>query len=481
MVIPGVNVRFVNFITGMRYAGEKIPGDLDGWAHLSDDPNDFLRDNYDLLSRRSVTLYHTYPAVIGAINKQTDYAIGKGLLFRSYPNYRILGKTEEWARSWAQDLQQAVEFEFSRVNFFQKQGALFRTALMQGDSLLYFLRDGGEFDLIEMPGSVIDSNREEADETLGLYSTLGIRHDAWYRRLGFYDRSGEYVEFRHNGRQNAVQFYLKRMARQVRGWPLSYAVIALAKNDDRHTDATLAAALAESMIAIFTESDRPQDDFGQLDNLAREARGKKGVIAQALERIGNVKKMLPGSMLQMKTGGKVNVVDKKSPNATFSSFKDWMVDYIGMATGTPPEVIKSKYSTSYTAHKGALNDFERNFMANREAFIDTVCYPVLRETAINLILRGELEAPGFFESERIQRAYLDGNWRGPSLGHINPAQEINAITHAVKEKLMTKSEAAYRISSITDYEAFSTRWKYDEGLYPREGTGKNTRKESGDI
>ncbi|MDR0374401.1 MAG: hypothetical protein LBH85_01575, partial [Treponema sp.] len=75
---------------------------------------------------------------------------------------------------------------------------------------------------------------------------------------------------------------------------------------------------------------------------------------------------------------------------------------------------------------------------------------------------------GFFEHERIQRAYLDGNWRGPTLGCINPAQEINAISHAVKEKLMTKSEAAYRISSITDYEAFSTRWKYDEGLYPRE-------------
>jgi hypothetical protein len=105
-------------------------------------------------------------------------------------------------------------------------------------------------------------------------------------------------------------------------------------------------------------------------------------------------------------------------------------------------------------------------MAHREAFIDTVCYPVLREVAVSLILRGELDAPGFFESERVQRAYLDGNWRGPNLGHINPAQEINAVVSAVKEKLMTRGEAAYRIASITDYEAFATRWKYDEGLFP---------------
>jgi capsid protein len=171
-------------------------------------------------------------------------------------------------------------------------------------------------------------------------------------------------------------------------------------------------------------------------------------------------------MLNLKAGGKVNVVDKKSPNATFQGFKELMIDYVGMATGTPPEVIKSKYSTSYTAHKGALNDFERNFTARREAFIDTICYPALRETAISLILRGEIDAPGFFESERVQRAYLDGNWRGPSLGHINPAQEINALVSAVKEKVMSRGEAAYRVSSITDYEAFSTRWKYDEGLFP---------------
>jgi hypothetical protein len=143
-----------------------------------------------------------------------------------------------------------------------------------------------------------------------------------------------------------------------------------------------------------------------------------------------------------------------------------------MAAGTPPEVIKSKYSTSYTAHKGALNDFERNFTARREAFIDTVCYPVLREIAVALILRGELDAPGFFESERVQRAYLDGNWRGPSLGHINPAQEINAL---VNSKLMAKSEAAYRVSSITDYEAFSTRWKYDEELFPPAKQGEPAR------
>jgi capsid protein len=268
-----------------------------------------------------------------------------------------------------------------------------------------------------------------------------------------------------------AQFFVKRMARQLRGWPLSYAIISLAKNDDRHTDATLSTAIAESMFVGFTDSDDPVSDRALLDNLADQTIKKKGVIASMLEQIGNVNKLGAGNMLNFK-GGKMVTLDKKTPASTFTGFKDLMLSYVGMASGTPPEVIASKYSTSYTAHKGALNDFKQSFLKKREHFIDTICYPVLREIATNLILRGEISAPGFFESDRIQRAWLDGNWLGPSLGSINPAQEINAMVAAVKEGIMSRSQAAYEISSITDYEAFCSRWRNDEELY----TGK-TREE----
>jgi hypothetical protein len=451
--------RFFSYVAGARYDGEKIPGDLSGWNELDPDPNAFLRQTYNTLARRSMTLYHTYPPVIGAVDKQTDYAIGKGLLFRSQPNYLALGITKEEAGARARDFQQMIEFEFSRLNFFQKQGALFRTALAEGDSLLYFLRDGADIDFIEMPGLVIDSDVNDGNHT------LGIRHDRWFRREGFVDNGGNYVAFREGARQNVVQFYIKRVARQMRGWPLSYAIISLAKNDDRHTDATLDTAVMESMVAWVTESGDPAGDKAQMDNLLNATKVNKGPIKRAIEKIGSLRGALPGAVLNFNTGGKMTPLDKKTPGATFGAFKDWMLDYIGMATGTPPEVIKSKYGGSYTAHMGAKNDFRLSFMSKREAFIDSVCYPALRETAISLLLRGDVEMPGFFESERNQRAWLDGVWLGPVMGAINPAQEMNAKKTAVEAGFSLRGDEAYEVSGATDYEAFIEKRRAEEELF----------------
>jgi capsid protein len=306
---------------------------------------------------------------------------------------------------------------------------------------------------------VIDAERN--DDT----HTLGIKHDEWFRREGFVDGSGKFVAFRESGRQNVAQFYVKRLARQVRGWPLSYAIISLAKNDDRHTDATLDTAVMESMIAWITESDSPESDSAQFQMLANKTKVKKGPIQTAMEKIGSVRGALPGSVLNFRSGGKMTPVDKKTPGSTFGEFKKWMLDYVGMATGTPPEVIVSRYSTSYTAHKGALNDFCRSFMSKREAFIDSVCYPTLREVAISLLLRGEVDMPGFFESERAQRAWLDGVWLGPTLGAINPAQEVNAKKTAVEAGFTLRGDEAYAVSGATDYEAFTEKRNAEEELF----------------
>jgi capsid protein len=310
-----------------------------------------------------------------------------------------------------------------------------------------------------MPGLVIDDSVN--DDT----HTLGIKHDEWFRREGFVDNRGNHVAFRDGGRQNVAQFYIKRMARQVRGWPLSYAVISLAKNDDRHTDATLDTAVMESLIAWVTESDSPGSDAAQVGDLLKSSKVNKGPIAAAIEKIGSIRGALPGSVLNFKSGGKMTPVDKKTPGATFGQFKEWMLDYVGMATGTPPEVIMSKYSTSYTAHRGALNDFSLSFMSKREAFVDSVCYPALREIAISLLLRGEVDMPGFMESERNQRAWLDGVWLGPNLGTINPAQEVNAKKTAVEAGFSLRGDEAYAVSGATDYEAFTERRRAEEELF----------------
>ena len=61
----------------------------------------FFAWTYGLLSKRSTTLYHTFGPVTSAIDKQTDYAIGDGLFFRSQPDWRFLGIDKAYAADWA--------------------------------------------------------------------------------------------------------------------------------------------------------------------------------------------------------------------------------------------------------------------------------------------------------------------------------------------------------------------------------------------
>ena len=203
--------------TGSQLTGEKIPGDLSSWAAHGTDPNLLTADTYDLLSKRSMTLYHTGGIPAGAINKNVEYAIGQGLMFRSRPDHEVLGISPNKARKWGLKFQKLLHYFYSDINFYSKQSVAMRTALAMGDSLLFFDRDKnvrGKFDLIETGGDQIDPEFKKKNYT------LGIKHDALLRREGIAKRDGKEIAFvDENGDQNVIQYYNKEMARQLRGWP----------------------------------------------------------------------------------------------------------------------------------------------------------------------------------------------------------------------------------------------------------------------
>src|SRR6056297_2443041 len=304
---------------GDPYDGEKRPGDLRDWKVLSADSNYILESTYGELTRRSSTLYHTYAPAAAAVEKQTQYAIGPGLIFRSQPQAGILGMDAQSAKDWGKDFQKIVHFYFQKLGFYEKQQTLFRTALTIGDALIFPIREGGKLDLVEAGGDVIDWMRKDSN------TTLGIKHDRFMRPLGIQKEDGEYVPFHSGGELSCLQFFDKKLSQQMRGYPLIYKVINLAKNDDRHWDAITQRAVMESIILGTQRSDG---------------------------------------------------TDFTRQNRNFAPFKDWMTTYIGMATDTPPEVIASKYSTSYTAHRGALNDFRKSYVQKRTRFQRTVVNPI---------------------------------------------------------------------------------------------------------
>jgi hypothetical protein len=438
------NGKTLNLNSGGQYDGEKMPGDLDAWNVLSSDANKMIYNSYDLLSTRSSTLYHTYSPIKSAINKQTQYAIGSGLAFRSQPNWQIIpGMTAESAKDWGKQFQQLVNFYYESYNFYEKQPVLFRGGLTVGDSLLMFERKNGVLtDLIEFGGDQINCKYNEGNYT------LGIKHDDLLRAKGIMKIDGKKISFQTpSGNQNLIQYYDKQLPRQLRGYPLAYTMINLAKNDDRHHDAAVQRAVMETIMMGSFETDTT-NPMNQVKNMA-EANSKKkgGVVSSLLSKIGNAKQIGAGNMMTLRKGEKVTFTDLKTPNANFGVFKDWIINYIAMGTDTPPEVIMSKYSTSYTAHRGALNDFQKAYTQKRKTFERNVIKPVIREILKDAVLQGFISAPGIFENPMLLNAYIQGNNLAPIPGVINPVQEANANEKNVLNGFEQRGDVAARFGN----------------------------------
>ena len=458
------NGKMVSTSTGKQLTGEKIPGDLDAWDYYGTDPNLILTYNYDVLCQRSTTLFHTHAPVSAGINKSCMYAIGPGLHFRSQPDWKTLGIEKDKAKEWGMQFQSLVHYAFLMLNFYSKQSVLFRTADIMGDSVLLFDReeqpDGMPFDIIDTGGDFINF---EAQPKSTEQITLGIIHDKFLRKIGIVqnDENQTHIDFKNSaGDQNVIQFYNKQMARQLRGFPLAYKIIAAAKNYDRFIDATLARAVLESiMLGVVNNT---ESNFGsQVDTLADSVRDEAGYSPRtSVTQDATVAQLASGGMFQFQGKGEIKYTDLKTPSNNFDKFNTAHIDICGMALDIPPEVLMSKYSTSFTAHKGALNDFVKSYTLKRHNFQKTVCYPVLLEIAKWLFLNKYIDMPksDFFSNPITQMATLAGNWLGPVPGHINPAQEVSALVMAKEKALITPADAAAQYGS-GEYEDFIEEWK----------------------
>jgi hypothetical protein len=452
-----------------QYDGEKIPGDLKAWDYLGTNPNEMLLWTYDILSQRATTLFHTHGPIGSACGKLNMYAIGSGLKYRSQPDWETLGMTRDKAKSWGMQFQKLVHYIFMLTNFYDKQPVLFNTSLVMGDGLLFFDRsvdDDLPFDLIEIGGDQI--NFKGASKNSGQECTLGILHDKAMRRQGVILNDGTEPTFKdENGDQNFVMFYNKQLARQLRGFPLAYKIIAAAKNNDRWWDATLARLVMETII-LGTSKEMTSEDvlYNQSNELAKitkaEGGGSNPGNNETLEKISKVVELIPGSAYSYKGGGGMEFSDLKTPSNNFDKVQTAYIEVVGMATGVPAEVILSKYSTSYTAHKGAFNDFIKSFMMYRSKFINLVCVPVVLEIAKWAIMNRLIDMPNpdFFDNRIMQLAAIAGNYLGPVPGHINPAQEVAAKKEAVESAFDLRSNVA--TENGNEWDNFIEEWHQEE-------------------
>lgn len=428
------------------YDGSKTGNELDNWETFGTDANQFTVEKFDTLLARQVALYFTNSIANAVINKPLTYSIGDGVLFRSHIAGKRLGMTDQEAKQFSNDFTELLHIEKSAVNYYQKQAIMLRESLILGDCLLLFVREGGAnkppFDLILESGSEIDWNINKTNYI------LGIKTDEYRRRLAVIRKINSPTEtdfVDKDGNQNIIMLLNQERPGQMRGYGRNFKIISMLKNIDRVWDATIERMVMESIqLGYYQASDT--DPRMQLEAItkqqSRTINETSNMDTTTLDEINGTTNQRPGSMLLLKNNENIKFTDLKSPSGNFGMANDWFVKNAAMSSGYPPEFILSEYSTSYTAHKGALNDAWKKILTERSTFCRIVDRVVNWEYLKYFISKGYLTLKADINDYRIKEDLLEGYWLGPVLGHINPLQEVNAQIVAEKAGYVSKADNA---------------------------------------
>ena len=453
-----------------NYGANQTKKSMRGWMYQGGSAKEDIEDNLDVLRQRSRDAYMGIPTAAAALKTMRTNVVASGLIPSPQVDGDFLGLTQEQT----EELQGQIAREFAlwadtpacdaeRVdNFYQLQQLAFLSYLMNGDALALLpvkTMAGQPYDLRVR---LIEGDRVCSPNGFDRLVPCTVQgHDVYSIVQGVEtDRDGMVVAYwicnRHplasnsaagaegiawqrveaygaiTGRRNVLHIMNRERIGQCRGVPILAPVLESLKQLGRYTDAEITAAVISAMFTVFIKSQSPADGrpFGEM------IPASELIDAQDQTSI----ELGPGAIIDLNPGEEPVFADPKHPTAGYDTFTNAMIKLIGAALEIPPEVMLKQFTTSYSAARGALNEFWRVCSMQRDWFADDFCQPVYEEWFAEAVARGRIKAPGFFTDPARRKAYTACAWNGPARTNLNPVQEVDAAIKRVDACFSTAAE-----------------------------------------
>ncbi len=453
-----------------NYGANRTKKSLIGWMYHGGSAKGDIEDNIDTLRQRSRDAYMGVPIATASLKTLRTNVVAGGLIPAPQIDADFLKLTDEQV----QELQAKIVREFGlwadtptcdadRIdNFYSLQQLAYLSYLMNGDAIVllpmkqqkgqpYSLRvrlleadrvcSPDLYDRLvpcEVQGykvqSIVQGVETDADGMMIAYWICNrhpLSNDAAAQPGGIqWERVEAYGG--KTGRRNVLHIMTRERAGQRRGVPLLAPVLEALKQLGRYTEAEIEAALVSALFTVFIKSGLPSDEKPLGEVIPQEQ-----LIDEADQRsieMGN------GAVVGLAPGESVQFADPKHPTTGYDAFTDALVKQIGAALEIPPEVLYKQFIASYSAARGALNEFWRSCGMMRDWFIEDFCQPVYEEWFTEAVARGRIHAPGFFADPAIRKAYTGCVWNGPARTNLNPVQEVEAAEKRVENCFSTAQE-----------------------------------------
>lgn len=458
-----------------HYGANRFKPGVSAWNADSKSPAEDISDNLELLRERSRDLYAGGGTLgRGAIDRLVLNSVGPGLKLHCRIDRAYLGMNEDEAERWEQDTEREFSFwaeskdcDISRgMNFYELQNLAFKSVLLNGDALVLMpMRHTKNFPY-DLRISLIEGDRLQTPPIKTYQNVIdgGVELDDDGRPVAYHianrhpesELSGqkilEYVRVpafgKSSGRRNVLHLLPMERIGQHRGVPFLSPVIETLKQLGRYSDAELMAAVIGGTFAIFFTREFSNDDslsdyIGE-DNVIDALELYKQRAQELEDWRASVNSFdvstMYGSMAQLPEGVKPTSITPGRPNGAFDAFVTSLVRQIGSALGIPAEVLLLNFTSSYSASRGALLEAWKLFLYWREWWTSNFCQPIYEEWLSEAVLRGRIQAPGFFENPTVRYAYSWADWTGPSQGQLDPVKEVKAAVLRVENGFSTRQK-----------------------------------------
>lgn len=442
---------------------------------------DWLYDRDEVIAR-SRDVGRNEGVGASASMRVVNAAVGYRWDFTSKPNWRLLGITFEQARELGAQIEALWETYAYGIHFTCDAERTLTFGQQLRLSAAHIFNDGEMVGLVEWAEDeptrfktrlrLVDPDRLSNPNGLPDSPTLrgGVQKNAAGAPIRYWIREGHPTDLgatpnmiwtpweryaTNLGRPQVLHAFDKLRAGQTRGVTRFASVLKLFRSFSKFTDKTIEAAALNALFLGFVKSNAGpsavKEGF-EADEVATFAAEREEFYEENPVEVEGVRFPVLGldDEVQMQTTAR--------DTSGFDGFTRAILRLIAAALGVTYEELSMDFSqTNYSSARAALLIAWKETLALRGLIEQQIAWPFfaawLEEAFDNGALTIPAGAPDFHDAID---AYVEGRWRGPGRGHIDPTKEITAAAARIEAGISTLED------ECADYDGSSWEEKLEQ-------------------
>ena len=441
-----------------------------GWRPALREAADDVGASWDLAAARTIDLIQNSGWMAGALDQAVANTVGNGLRLKAMPENELFGMSNDQAEEWAQLVEQRWSLWADRPyecdiegrrTFALMQAAAFRSWFTTGEiwaEIPWRERPGGRYGTkvrIIPPHRVLRRNDSLRNIVQGVrmngdgmpVAYLATRKDILRGTTEEY----EVLARDAKGRARVVHVY-DGMPGQIRGISPLTPALQVARQFDQLSDATLTAALLQTVFAASITSDEPTEEVlaGLLTPQEQARLSASGVSpwdAYVQAQSGwydnaTINLGINGRIAHLFPGQKLELHRAQHPHSDYRDFAAHLLRELARCMGLTYESATVDYTNAtYSSVRMATGEIFQITLYRRAHLIAPFCNAVYEAWLEEEIARGGIPFPGGLDGFLANRSAASrAIWRG------NPKPQADdlktAKAHEIWSRLGVMTDAA---------------------------------------